>query len=85
MNSTFLKIAVASLGLAALTIAPALAKSPRPIRSQVPAAVAMEPPVPFAYASGGPVVDGGRILGTDPDPNVRLELQRDYPTYMGAN
>jgi len=85
MNATFLKITISALGLAALTLTPALAKSPRQARAQVPAAAAMDASVPSAFARGGPVVDSGRIIGTDPDPNVRLELQRDYPTYLGDN
>jgi opacity protein-like surface antigen len=29
------------------------------------------------YYGAGVVIEGGRIVGQDPDPNVRLELRRD--------
>src|SRR5688572_552128 len=29
------------------------------------------------YYGTGVVIEGGRIVGQDPDPNVRLELRRD--------
>ena len=41
-------------------------------RGTVQRGYAQEP----AYASGA-VVNGGEIVGQDPDPNVRLELRRD--------
>jgi hypothetical protein len=31
------------------------------------------------------VESGGRIIGTDPDIQVRFELRRDAPTYLGDN
>jgi hypothetical protein len=43
-----------------------------------------QPNVRGAYAqsfgSFGPyvVIEGGQVIGADPDPNVRLELRRDY-------
>lgn len=34
----------------------------------------------FAAAPGfGDVIEGGVLLGRDPDPNVRLQLRRDRP------
>ena len=71
------KIVVTILGLAALVATPALAKKP------VHHASASGP-----YASVGapaPIVEEGRAVGTDPDANIRFELQRDYQTSLGAN
>jgi len=33
-----------------------------------------------SYGSFGPyvVIEDGKVIGADPDPNVRLELRRDY-------
>jgi hypothetical protein len=63
-----LKIALSAVALAALVAAPAVAKS----RQQVA-------PAP-AYANGT-VVQDGRVIGTDPDANVRSELRRDGDWY----
>jgi hypothetical protein len=64
-----------ALGLAALVASPALAKKP----------------VHHDYASGpyasatmsAQTVEGA--TATDPDPTIRAELQRDWPTSIGAN
>jgi hypothetical protein len=37
-----------------------------------------------AYRADPPVVAGGRIVGQDPDANVRGELNRDYGSSVGA-
>ncbi len=33
-----------------------------------------------SFGSFGPavVIEGGQVIGADPDPNVRLELRREY-------
>ena len=64
-----------ALGLAALVATPALA-----------AKKAVRHYTPDAYASAtAPVVEGTTYVGTDPDPAIRSELQRDWPTSIGAN
>ena len=60
------------LGLATLIATPAFA-------AQKPAHRAAG-----AYASAAqpaPVVSQGFNVGTDPDPSIRFELERDAPTY----
>ena len=71
------KLALTALGLAALAATPALAQKP----------------VHHTYATGpyasvatpAQVVEDGRVVGTDPDQNIRFELQRDWATSQGAN
>jgi putative intracellular protease/amidase len=67
------------LGLAALTATPALARHVH----RAPAAG------PYASAPGAlaaPVVSDGRVvIGTDPDPQIRFELERDSATYTSTN
>jgi len=71
------KTLLSVLGLAAFVATPALAHKP----------------VHHGYASGpyasvaapAPAVVGGRVVGTDPDANIRFELQRDWQTSQGAN
>jgi hypothetical protein len=69
------KMMLTLLGLAALVATPALAKPAH--RAQVSSG---------AYASvNEPVVSDGRVIGTDPDPSIRFELQRDSSTYTSTN
>jgi hypothetical protein len=69
MNSN-LKIAVAALGLATLVASPVLAK---PVHHQVAQ----------AGVSDVVVAPNGKVLGADPDPAVRLQLQRDWAAGSG--
>ncbi len=83
MKSKFVKISVAALGLAALSLSPALARSARSARAATPSAAVT---VQQSFASTGlafrgALVDNGRVIGTDPDPNVRMELSRDAPNF----
>lgn len=60
------KIALSAIALAALVVGPAAAKA----RTHAP-----------AYDNGyhnGRVVVGGRVVGTDPDPNIRIQIRRDW-------
>jgi hypothetical protein len=67
-----------ALGLAALVATPALAAK-KAVHHNYNYA-------PDAYASAtAPVVEGTTYVGTDPDPAIRSELQRDWPTSIGAN
>jgi hypothetical protein len=61
-----LKILLSAVALAALVAAPAVAKS----HTQQHTAPAL------AY-SHGTVIQAGKVLGADPDPQVRTELRRD--------
>ena len=75
MNS---KVILTVLGLAALVATPALAakKAAHHATSEAAASDA---------AMMRPVVSNGYTLGTDPDANVRFELERDAPTYSVGN
>ena len=72
------------VSMAALIASPALAQTTRQhsfATNHRAAAVQQEPwlagqPMQNAYAPGV-VIEGGKIVGQDPDPNVRLELRRD--------
>jgi hypothetical protein len=64
-----MKILLAAAALAALVTSPAFAQTAR----QYPAESAWAASVP-----SDAVIDEGMIIGQDPDPNVRLELRRDY-------
>lgn len=71
------------LVLATLAAVPAVAKHRYTVSPQAAAAQASVP-----NGHGGPGVDGytvisnGRIVGRDPDPNVRLMLMRDNVTNL---
>ncbi len=69
------KIALTALGLGLLIATPAMAQKPTHRASPLPAASAAEPSV----------VSQGRLVGTDPDPSIRFELQRDSSTYTTGN
>jgi hypothetical protein len=85
------KTLIAALAIA-LVASPAPAKKPRhhagnqaqaacvdrgvPIRS-IPNILFGFDPEPQANGCAPPVYDGGRFVGQDPDPNVRLELRRN--------
>jgi len=73
MNS---KIVFAILGLATLVATPAFAQ--KPVHRAYQGAYA-------SVASQPAVVSEGRVIGTDPDPSIRSELQRDSSTYSSTN
>ncbi len=71
------KMVLTVLGLATLVATPAFAQKP-----------AHRAPAPGAYASAAqpaPIVSYGYPVGTDPDANVRFELNRDATTYSVGN
>ena len=72
------KMVVTVLGLATLVATPAFAQKP------THRAHATD-----AYASGSeqvaPIGSRGYAVGTDPDANIRFELNRDAPTYSTGN
>jgi hypothetical protein len=72
------KTLLSAFGLVALLATPALAQKPvhHTYASGPYASVAT--PAPAA-------VEEGRSVGTDPDANIRSELQRDWQTSQGAN
>jgi hypothetical protein len=64
------KIALSAIALAALVVGPAVAKP----RSHAPV-------YDNGYHNGyhnGRVVVGGRLVGADPDPNIRIQIRRDW-------
>jgi hypothetical protein len=69
MNS---KMMLTALGLATLVATPAFAQKHR---------------APDAYTSAAPnsVTSEGRVIGTDPDPAIRSEIERDSSTYSSSN
>ena len=71
------KTLLTALGFVALLATPALAQKPAHHYASGPyASTAM--PAPAA-------IEEGRSVGTDPDANIRSELQRDWQTSQGAN
>jgi|RhiMetdeSRZDD1v2_1073273.scaffolds.fasta_scaffold41787_5 hypothetical protein len=64
-----MKTLVAAVAVAAFIVSPAVAHSAR----EHPAESGPAASVPWDA-----VIEEGRIVGQDPDPNVRLELRRDY-------
>jgi len=69
------KMVLTALGLAALVATPAFAQKPTHRASG-----------PYASAAQhAPIGSGGYAVGTDPDANVRFELNRDAPTYSTGN
>ena len=64
-------VTVASF-LTALFASPALAKSPSPKQLQTRRAPDMSADQPQF------VMRAGHVIGRDPDPNVRLQILRDY-------
>jgi hypothetical protein len=70
--SSSLKMILSAVGVAALIASPALAKP-------------QHPHVQAPTVSGTTVVaPDGRVIGADPDANIRAELLRDYPNSEGA-
>ncbi len=70
------KIVFAILGLATLVATPAFAQK-QAHRAYAAGA--------YASAIEPQVVSQGRNIGTDPDPSIRFELQRDSSTYTTSN
>lgn len=68
------KFALSALGLAMLIATPAFAQKPAHRAA----------PAPYASAVA-PMADGQFVVGTDPDPSIRFELQRDSSTYTTSN
>ena len=70
-------MALTVLGLATLIATPAFAQKPT---HRAPASG------PYASAvQPAPITSSGYYVGTDPDANVRFELNRDAPTYSTGN
>ncbi len=72
MNS---KMVFAILGLATLVATPAFAQKQAHRGYAGAYASTVEPQVQ----------SWGRVIGTDPDPSIRFELQRDSTTYSTSN
>ena len=70
------KMLLTAFGLAALVATPAFAQKHA---HRAPASG------PYASVNEPLVVEGGRLIGTDPDAQVRFELGRDSSTYSSTN
>jgi hypothetical protein len=70
-----LKTILSAVGVAALIASPALAKPRTHVQAQQPAVV----------SSDAVVAPNGRVIGADPDANIRAEMLRDFQTSEGAN
>jgi hypothetical protein len=68
MMKANLKVVLSAVALAALVAAPAVAKA----RTQT---------APAPAYSNNAVIQDGRVIGTDPDANIRSELRRDGESY----
>jgi len=78
MNKTIITAAL----LAVFAVAPAFAKTHQ-TAAPGPGAYAGVAPAALAVASPNAIYDGQRYVGTDPDPNVRLQLRRDADSIGG--
>jgi len=78
------KLVLTALGLATLVAVPASAQDVRSNYSRTRAYNSVD-----AYASATRYPSGAygayHMIGTDPDPAIRSELQRDWPTYTTGN
>jgi hypothetical protein len=70
------KMVLTVLGLTALVATPAFAQKPVHHANNGAYASAAQP---------APVNSSGYNVGTDPDPSIRFELERDAPTYSMGN
>jgi len=81
MKTLNAKAIVSALAMVALLATPALAKSrkhPAPVGQGIYNTAA-----PNAVGSTAVEADG-RIIGADPDPQIRTQLQRDFGSSVGA-
>lgn len=67
--------------LAMIAAAPSFAQPNHATRQNVQRLEGVRAQALPAYGSDAVFVDGQQI-GADPDPNVRLELQKDYPSVV---
>jgi hypothetical protein len=70
-----LKMMLTAVSLAAVVASPAFAKPRSHVQAQQPAVV----------SSDAVVAPNGRVIGADPDANIRAEMLRDFQTSEGAN
>ena len=70
------KMVLTVIGLATLVATPAFAQKPTHRANNGPYASAVQP---------APMGTYGYAIGTDPDANVRFELNRDATTYSTGN
>lgn len=74
------KTLLTAFGLVALLATPALAQKPVHHHHYRYASG------PYASVAASPAaIEEGHSVGTDPDPSIRSELQRDWQTSLGAN
>ena len=72
------RLLVSSIALAALLASPSLAASRARVQSGFDAyAAANGPRVIAPAARAGVVLFGNRVVGQDPDANIRVQLQHD--------
>ena len=77
-----MKSVITAIAMATLFASPVLAKTPVNHHRAAQAQGLYMQAAP-AYRAA-PTVEGGRLIGQDPDANVRGELNRDYGQSMGA-
>ena len=70
------KMVFTVLGLATLVATPAFAQKPTHHTANAYASSAVQP---------APAASSGVYVGTDPDANIRFELNRDAATYSSTN
>jgi hypothetical protein len=73
-----LKRLMAAAAVAALFGTPALAASHSQRHVRVPQA-------PYAASHDAVTAPDGQVIGTDPDPSIRFELNRDASHYSGQD
>jgi hypothetical protein len=75
-----MKKLVLGAALAAFAAAPALAQPPGTMHRAVQRLDGIRAQAPLATT--GAVFSDGHYVGADPDANVRLQLQKDYPSVL---
>lgn len=87
-----MKKLILSAALATLVASPAFAQATQLLRQPPAYAVQRVLPgqailngyaAPYGYARGA-IVEGGHVVGQDPDPNIQLQLKRDPVADYGS-
>ncbi len=77
------KMLLTSIALTALVASPAFAKTHHPHRAAAPADAYSSYAAAPGYAAGpNAVIVDGTVVGADPDPSIRFQLERDPPWNM---
>jgi hypothetical protein len=76
-----MKLLVAAIALVAITVSPALAQT---AQRNSPMLGSFGAPNGAVQYAPGAVIEGGQYIGSDPDPQVRLDLVRQGAYYQNG-